>query len=363
MDITGKLAQANGRLKAHRVGVRIEQMGEKLYLQATLPPKPGSSKPQPHQQRIALGIGAHPRGVQMAEQEARKIGALKDCGEFDWSQYLKTGETSSDLTGDWLAKFEAEVKPTVNATTWRTEYKQVFSRLPQEQLLTRELLLEAIAKVPNNTRNRKRYCTSLSRLAEFAGIELNVKPLKGNYSYTEVDPRTLPTDQQVAEWFHRIPNSRWQYVYGLLATFGLRNHEAFFLDVEPLKQGKYWIEVQSSKSCKHLVWAFYPEWVELFGLRDGQLPPGESGSHEAYGHRVTTQFSRYEVPFSPYDLRHRWAVRTLEFGLPDSHAAKQMGHSVTVHERIYHHWITAETHQRAFDVLMLRGDRPRPPEV
>ncbi|WP_416671582.1 site-specific integrase [Egbenema bharatensis] len=363
MDITGKLAQANGRLKAHRVGVRIEQMGEKLYLQATLPAKPGSHKSKPHQQRIALGIGAHPRGVQMAEQEARKVGALRDCGEFDWMPYLKTATGSSDSVGEWIRRFETEVRTTVSETTWRTEYQQVFSRLPSDQVLSADVLLEAIAQTENHTRNRKRYCTTLARLAQFAGIELNVKPLKGNYSYTEVDPRTLPTDREVAEWFYKVPNPQWRYVYGLLATFGLRNHEAFFLDTEPLKRGKFWVEVQSSKSCKHLVWAFYPEWVEQFGLRDGQLPPGESGSHAAYGHRVTNQFSRYEVPFSPYDLRHRWAVRTLEFGLPDSHAAKQMGHSVTVHEKIYHHWITAETHQRAFDVLMLRGDRPQPPPV
>lgn len=363
MDIAGKLAQANGRLKAHRVGVRIEQIGERLYLQATLPPKPGSGKTKPHQQRIALGIGAHPRGVQIAEQEARKIGALKDCGEFDWNPYCKLDDPSQRLIRDWLERFEAEVKPSVTETTWKTEYQQVFKRLPLDQPLQTEVLLEVIAQIPNHTRNRKRYCTSLARLAEFAGVELNVKSLKGNYSYTEVDPRTLPNDRQVAEWFYKIPNPQWQYVYGLLATFGLRNHEAFFLDTEPLRQGKYWVEVQSSKSSKHLVWAFYPEWVEQFELRNGQLPPGESGSHAAYGHRVTTQFSRYQVPFSPYDLRHRWAVRTLEFGLPDSHAAKQMGHSVTVHERIYHHWITAETHQRAFDALMMRGDRPHPPSV
>jgi integrase len=363
MDVSGRIAQANGRLSSHNVGVSIEQKGQKLYLRATLPPRPGSSQSRPYQQRIALGIGAHPRGVSLAETEARKVGALLDCGEFSWEPYLSSSDATPQTVGDWTTRFEAEFKETVSAITWKTEYVNVFKRLDPTAPLTPELLKEAIASIPNHTRNRKRYCGTLSRLAKFAGIEFNASNLKGNYSYTEVDPRTIPNDALIADWFYRIPNPQWRYVYGLLATFGLRNHEAFFLDVEPLKQGKYWVEVMSSKSRKHMVWAFYPEWVDAFGLRDGELPPGDSGSHDAYGHRVTTQFNRYQIPFSPYDLRHRWAIRTLEFGLPDSHAAKQMGHSVSVHERIYHHWITAETHQRAFDVVVMRGDRPLPPQL
>lgn len=238
MDITGKLAQANGRLKAHRVGVRIEQIGEKLYLQATLPPRPGSIKAKPHQQRLALGVGAHPRGVQLAEQEARKVGALLDCDEFDWTPYLKDWGNFPQSVSEWLTRFELEHKPRVNETTWKTEYVQVFRRLPSDKPLTAELMLEVIGQTKNITRSRKRYCITLGKLAAFAGIELNAKPLQGSYSYTEVDPRSLPTDEQVAEWFYRIPNPQWRYVYGLLATFGLRNHEAFFLDFEPLQRGK-----------------------------------------------------------------------------------------------------------------------------
>jgi len=62
-------------------------------------------------------------------------------------------------------------------------------------------------------------------------------------------------------------------------------------------------------------------------------------------------------------LRHRWAVRTLEYGLDISLAAQQMRHSVQVHSDIYHHWITEDVHRRAFNALMLRPDRPRPPKL
>lgn len=66
MNIQAKLNQANGRLQSGKVGVRIEVRGEHLYLRATFPPKPGSTKQQPSQQRLALGFHANPSGVSAA---------------------------------------------------------------------------------------------------------------------------------------------------------------------------------------------------------------------------------------------------------------------------------------------------------
>jgi hypothetical protein len=38
----------------------------------------------------------------------------------------------------------------------------------------------------------------------------------------------LPSDEVIVEWYDRIPNPTWRYVYGIMATYGLRNHEVFF---------------------------------------------------------------------------------------------------------------------------------------
>jgi integrase len=70
---------------------------------------------------------------------------------------------------------------------------------------------------------------------------------------------------------------------------------------------------------------------------------------------VTGQFRRYEVPFSPYDLRHAWAVRTILMGLPDTVSARMMGHSVAIHNRTYHRWITRRDQQQAVRAAL--GDR------
>ncbi|NET39121.1 MAG: integrase, partial [Cyanothece sp. SIO1E1] len=104
MEISGKLAQANGRLKAARVGVHIEQSGGKLRLRATLPPKPGSSRTEAHQQRISIGVPANLSGLKTAEKEARKIGALLACDEFDWASYA-TLPSSASTIGKLIEQF------------------------------------------------------------------------------------------------------------------------------------------------------------------------------------------------------------------------------------------------------------------
>ena len=80
MDIQGKINQANGRLKSSKLGVAIQKIGNRLYLRATLPPKPTSKKVEPYQQRISLGLYANGAGLQTAEQEARKLSlAITQC--------------------------------------------------------------------------------------------------------------------------------------------------------------------------------------------------------------------------------------------------------------------------------------------
>jgi integrase len=358
--IDGKIAQANGRLKAARVGVVIQACVNRLYLRATLPPRPDAANQHPRQQRIALGIHANPYGVSLAEKEARKVGALLDCNEFDWTPYLKVPVEDVGSIGYWLRRFEHEFKEEVTEVTWKTEYKQVLDRLDPHQPLTPEQLKLLILQTKPNTRTRKRYCTTLSKLAAFAGLQVDFKPLQGKYSTRQVDPRSLPTDEQIVACFHQIKHPAWQWIFGVIATYGLRNHEAFFLDTTDLEQGRYWVTVQQGKTGRRLVWACDPEWVEQFDLRTPKLPDVTGKTHADYGERVSQFFRRSGLP-AAYDLRHRWAVRTLEFRLPVELSAQQMGHSVKVHCETYHRWITADVHQRAFEALMLRDDRPPAP--
>ena len=60
-------------------------------------------------------------------------------------------------------------------------------------------------------------------------------------------------------------------------------------------------------------------------------------------------------------MRHAWAIRTAIFGWPVELAARQMGHSVDMHTRTYHRWLSREHQQRVYDLLVNRPDRPYAP--
>jgi hypothetical protein len=190
MDLISRIAQANGRLKNGGVWVRIEAKGGRLYLRATLPPRLGSQKNGSYQQRIALGYGINPNNLSNAEKEARLVGSLLDRGEFSWERYVDT--ETPEIVEQWVERFTQSHQSKVSKTTWRTEYQQVFKRLPLDQPLTTEVLLRAIEATEPDSRQRKRFFTTLSSLSKFAGLELDVSCLEGVYSPKAVSPANFP---------------------------------------------------------------------------------------------------------------------------------------------------------------------------
>jgi integrase len=80
------------------------------------------------------------------------------------------------------------------------------------------------------------------------------------------------------------------------------------------------------------------------------------------GDRVIKAFKRQGVPFSPYNLRHAYAIRaSVVFKFPVAVAAAMMGHSPDVHWRTYNRWINQEQHQRIYDELVHQENRPQAP--
>lgn len=66
-----RLKQVNVRLKSARIGVTVFRKGKRLYLRATLPPKPGVDRDRPYQQDVSLGIYASDEGIKQFEIEAK----------------------------------------------------------------------------------------------------------------------------------------------------------------------------------------------------------------------------------------------------------------------------------------------------
>jgi integrase len=353
MDLTERLKQLNDRLKAACVGVAVEVQGDRVRLRATLPPKPGSDKLTAYQQRISLGYHANPAGLAMAEKEARKVGALLDCKQFSWEPYLPTVLPKGETVGEWISRFtewRSQHDP-VAPVTWQTDYSQPFNQLPGDAILTADLLVQVISQTKPNTRTRRRYCLAYQQLARFARIDLNTASLIGSYSAQKVNPRDIPDDSTILEIFTEIEHPGWRWVYGMIAAYGLRPHEAFFTDLDDFPVAT----VLRGKSGSRFVWPLWPEWPTLWGLDNPCLPdcaPGQE--HSAYGERVGKFFRRENISFHAYDLRHAWAGRAVEFGLDVSLAAKQMGHSVKIHCETYQMWIDKAIQQRVYDGLVAR---------
>ncbi|MEO1741281.1 MAG: site-specific integrase [Cyanobacteria bacterium J06629_9] len=361
MDITDKLSQVNAKLKAERTRVTIEQKGESLVLRATLPPPPKSTKTKPYQQRIHIGLPASPAGLRQAQREAKLVGAQLATREFDWDRYLgKDTEPEIKSADVWLDEFHRHyIAAGGRETTWAGDYYKPLQRLPTGPL-TAEVLKDVVLRTKPNTRSRQRACMAAGALAKYADIDFDPAPLRGNYSPAKVGIRSVPSDERVALHRQALTNPAWRWVYGIMATYGLRNHEVFHLDLTdfPIVRVK-----EATKTGSREVWPCYPEWAEDWRLDRVELPSVDlERDNSALGHSVTEYLSP-RLPFTPYDLRHAWAIRTLEFGWPDALSAQQMGHSLEVHNRTYQRWITTRHHQRVYDLLMNREDRPRPPQV
>jgi integrase len=379
------LKQVNHRLKAARLGLQIERRGEKLNLRGTLPPRPGSPRLKAYQQRLPLGIPATKAGLKQIEQTAKIVAAQLLQKTFDWRDYLGPAAGLKQSATDLSTQIEAfeqafyldrqqSQQPAAARTTWEKSYAPYLRKLltvagRHPQLSLPETIYAAVQSTKPHSRSRQVCCTALAAFADFLSLDLPT-PLKafwGNYGNSQTQSRALPSDAEIVATYERIPNPAWRFVYGIMATYGLRNHEVFFCDYNRLRQNdpEAVIDVQATtKTGWHQVWPFYPEWVERFQLRQGQLPPVSTDltrtTLQRIGQQVTTQFRRYQIPFSPYDLRHAWAVRTILVGLPDTVAARMMGHSVQIHNRTYHRWITHRDQQAAVSAALQKSQLEAP---
>jgi integrase len=249
--------------------------------------------------------------------------------------------------------------------TWHREYQLLFNKLPQDRPLTSDALLTLVKASAPNSRSRVRAVVNTHALARFAGIEYDAKRYRGKYSFdSSMKPRTLPTDEAIVEYYHKIDNARWRWVYAMLATYGLRGHEVFFLDLESLKRGDSVLKVLDGKTGPREVWPFHPEWFHSMECYRPLLPKiNLDRSHILLGNSISAYFrkdiqSREKMPFLPYDLRHRFAVRLCEYGFETALAAKQMGHGLDVHMTVYYKWISRDIHQKAYVKALSNPNRP-----
>jgi len=385
----------NGLLAAEGCALRLEIRGGRLGLRGPLPDRLGAGQAQV--QRLSLGLTASPTGLTIALERLARLRQELASGRFQWHEWKRAGTIAVEggpagcgsIAGglafrplaQQLEAFEVAFRndpkrrrrPAGSRSTWAAAYRPYLRRLAAYAAdqhpgrLDGDLLVEVLESYELSSRSRQQCGVALAALARHLQLELpdDWRDRAAGYGLHLTRFRPLPTDSQILELVRQIPNPRWRLAYGLMATYGLRNHEVFFCDGSALAPGADRVlrVLPTSKTGEHQVWPFQPEWIDHFELeRLGRDPNAlpivnldlRRTTLQQVGRRVAEQFRRYGLPITPYDLRHAWAVRTIHIGLPDTVAARMMGHSVAIHTRTYHHWITRRDQQQAVDAALAR---------
>ncbi|HEY9818223.1 MAG TPA: hypothetical protein V6D20_20820, partial [Candidatus Obscuribacterales bacterium] len=196
-SINERLVLLNQRLKAAQLGVSIEQRGNKLSLRGTLPPRPGSDRLRPYQQRLSLNLPATPGGLKQAEQQAKIIAGQLLQQTFSWQAYLPMGGGKRLSQMDLAEKIDAfqqaffdqqRSRPASARTTWQTAYAPYLRKLEAIARTTPSLnLAEAIQAtikaIPEDSRGRQVCCTALQSFVTFLDLDLpfDLKQWWGTY--------------------------------------------------------------------------------------------------------------------------------------------------------------------------------------
>ena len=364
MAIDGELQRINEGLRPAGLSLRLERRGGRLGLRGPLPRRDGGEGLST--QRLSLGLAADAAGLAEALRQLHRIEAQLAAGVFRWPAAADPFEASLErFERNFFADPRRRRSLSGGRSTWTAAYLPYLRRLRQEcrgQALTTALLQRVLATYPPASRSRQQCGQVLGLLARQEDLALpdDWREQASGYGLHRARFRAVPSDGAILEAVAAIPNPAWRLAYGLMATYGLRNHEVFFADFSDLgPRGEKVLRVlPTTKTGEHQVWPFLPDWVDRFGLGQladdpGHLPPVctdlQRTTLQQVGRRVAEQFQRYDLPLAPYDLRHAWALRTIHLGLPDTVAARMMGHSVTIHTRTSHHWITRRDQQRAVD--------------
>lgn len=190
-------------------------------------------------------------------------------------------------------------------------------------------------------------------VAKFAGVGADFSAIKGKYKPKPISD--VPSDAEIEAIWESISTPGWRWVYGMLATYGLRPHEVFKIaDPKGIASPNGKITVlEDSKTGRRDVWPLPNKWRSRFNLAQQVMPAVriEGRNNRELGQRVSANLR--EIPHIPYALRHAWAIRSAVMGVPDSIAARWMGHSVAVHAETYHAAISQLQHE----AIWLRANR------
>jgi integrase len=230
-------------------------------------------------------------------------------------------------------------------TTWKSAYLPYFRRLQEtagDGTLSVAALTAALETYKPRSRSRQMASGVFTRLARSAGIQLpdewgtEAKSWESSQKISEEPPAD---EKVIASCLDKIPNQQWRNAFALMAVYGLKNYEPFFVDLQYL-QGSQSLTAKVrpiEPGDARFVWPAPPEWAKKFGIesicRPDDLPSVTTDlsvtTLQNIGRRCGEQFKRYRLPLTPSSLRHSWGKRAIAHGVPDTLAAKMLGIDIT----------------------------------
>lgn len=370
-EATRLIAIANERLG--KAGLKLELGGKRLNIsiRGTFPPKPGERRKSWYQTRIALKMRAIDKEtIKLAETTAREIALDVNRGTFDWRKFSDHEEVNGKTLATWKEDYRKywwrsrSEKDLSAANTWRI-YEGCLKRLPETGALTLNTLIDwVIQNSEPDSVMRRHYVITAKGLAKLGSLPTEeLRELSGNQSIRPINPRLLPTDEAIVELRNGITDPGWQFLVGLMACYGLRNHEVWFCDYAEFPVVRVH---ERSKTGSRPVLPLYPEWAEAWSLDKPIYPQyvavNEALSNRALGEKITNWFKKH-VDWGAYNLRHCYSRRCLQFGISPEVAAKLLGHSLNVHMIVYKAWVDESVFLKLAQQATESADRPRSPNL
>ncbi len=249
------ISEANERLG------KIGKHGKRAKIKVT--PKPG----KPISAQFSLpGIGQKSYGLNLQLNKNNLIKAEELCGlitsqlvagrfTMDWFYSLvgkveKVTKPQKPLTcGEMLEEYKAyyfkQRKNNKNPSgSWATYYKHIEKTLLkyEKQVISLKIVRETIECTENNSVNRTKHLMGIVSLLKYFDNNDYKSIIKKYKSENKPKPKDkyIPTDSEIYQVYqtgftinphcrkkYRHRYAQWQFLYSLLATYGLRVHEAW----------------------------------------------------------------------------------------------------------------------------------------
>jgi integrase len=327
-----------------------------------------------------------PLGEMIAEFRASKNGIK----ETTWKNYQSHFDRLLDIP-EWSNKFTKDEQ-----VSWHDLRKRQRA-IADQKPIGRDIITAGLDRTDPDSSARMKYIAKMTAFLKFHEIYDEFKDILEKAAiannYKEKD-KYIPSDQEIIKHYHSafipskdcpkhylLQSSKWQWLYGLLATYGLRIHEAWNIEnwERPvyLKAGqwevineddeditidkecmipaitdpnnhKYWLAIShKTKTGYRVAMPLSPaghNWVKEFDLLSGyNLPDYEpedpSISEDIKKHHITNKvckkFDTKIKNFTPHCLRHAFNHRARVLGLSIPSIAISLGHSENMNSSTY----------------------------